>query len=158
MAATKTKLWSFHDPSFSLTAGKVDHAKSSYFTTMKGVREAYHKLWSKLGESEGQIIWCHTTDHLTKPTSTPRVLWAIEIPENKIICRVDDIAWNKILNKEEIFLPKDLKCEWNRKPRTGDWWDELIVRNNVNGYLRSALIRHPVSDVWVRERIDWWTI
>ena len=83
------------------------------------------------------------------------MLWALEIPEDQIICRIDDIAWNKIIGRKGIALPRRLKGEWDRLPKSGDWWDELIVRENAIGYLRSAIVRHPVPAAWVAEKYVW---
>lgn len=149
------KLWSLHDPSFSLTDGTVVHSLSDYYTSVKGVKDAYHKLWTKIGEPDGQIAWCYTIDDHIPRTGIPKVLWRLEVPDDRILCFVDDIAWNKIIGQNQVSLPRHLQHEWDLQPKTGNWWDELLVSDNVLGHLRTALIRHLVPEPCVTTRLDW---
>jgi hypothetical protein len=149
------KLWSLHDPSFSLTDGTVIHSKSDYYTTVNRVKDAYHKLWTKIGQADGQVIWCYTTfDHVPR-TGIPKLLWCLDVPDDRILCCVDDIAWNRIIGQNQVALPRHLQHEWDRQPKMGDWWSELLLANNMPGPLRTALIRHPVPEQFVTERLEW---
>ncbi|MGB7161058.1 MAG: hypothetical protein WBD40_23555 [Tepidisphaeraceae bacterium] len=149
------KLWSLHDPSFSLIDGTVNHLKSHYYTSVHGIKDAYHKLWPRIGQPDGQIVWCYTTGDQIARTRTPRVLWRLDVPGHEILCCVDDVAWNNIIGARGIALPPHLQHEWNRQPRTGDWWDELIIPDKLAGRLRTALICHPVREDYVTERLNW---
>ena len=149
------KFWSLHDPAFSLIDGTVDHSLSEFYTSVKGVKDAYHKLWTRIGRPDGQIVWCYTVnDHIPR-TGIAKVLWCLDIPDDRILCFVDDIAWNKIIGQNQVALPRHLRHEWDRQPKTGNWWDELVVSDNVPGLLTTALIQHPVPETYVRTRLDW---
>jgi hypothetical protein len=149
------KLWSLHDPCFSLIEGTVIHSKSHFYTSVIGVRDAYHKLWRKIGQLDGQIVWCYTIGDHIRRTGIPKRLWCLDLPDNQVLCSIDDIAWNKIMGQPEFWMPDELKHEWNRQPQTGDWWDELIIPDKANRFLWSALIRHPVPEHFVTGRVDW---
>ena len=97
-------------------------------------------------------------------------MWVLEIPEDHIICRVDDFVWNKIIGQPCGQPPQcRSRCENLSKscngllrmreerqtPNAGGWWDELIVNDGSGGYFRSALIRHPVRDDWIKETNKW---
>jgi hypothetical protein len=149
------KLWTAHAPDFSLTEGKIVHAKSHFYTNAngltRGIKDAYHKLWQKIGRPDGQIIWCYTVCKF--PRDVSKVVWCLEVPEEAILFRIDDIAWNKIIRQPLIRLPRGRENEWNRRPRTGDWWDELLIDDNASDYLRSALILHPIPEAWIEKKI-----
>jgi hypothetical protein len=88
---------------------------------------------------------------------TPTKLWDIEVDEDQIICRIDDVAWNRII-KQPLELPphmNHLQSELDRKPPKRGWWDELIVKKQENGYLRSAIIRHPISPLQAKGELNW---
>jgi len=149
------KLWSLHDPSFSLTDGKVIHSRSTYYTGVNGVKDAYHKLWIKIGQPDGQIVWCYTVRDHIPCTGIVKLLWCLEVPSDEILRCIDDIVWNKIIGQNQVALPRHLQHEWSRQPITGDWWDELFVSDNAPGLLRNALIRHPVAEDYVTARLEW---
>jgi hypothetical protein len=149
------KLGSLHDPSFSLTDGIVVHSTSDHYTSATGVKDAYHKLWTKIGQPDGQVVWCYTVDDYIPRTGIVRVLWCLDVPDDRILCFLDDVAWNKIIGQKQVALPRRLQNEWDRQPRTGDWWDELFVSDNMPELLRTALIRHPVPKHCVTKRLDW---
>lgn len=151
------KLWSLHEPTHSLTAGEVDHALSQYVRETPGCVEAYERLWNEIGELDGQVIWCSTTSEGIPKTGIKKTLWYLEVAPSRVICRVNNIAWNKILGISRIALPRGFRDECNRQPIEGDWWKELISFEEHSGLLWSALIRHPVSPSEVVEKREWVT-
>jgi hypothetical protein len=171
MKSEKTELWTLHGRSLCLTEGKVEHSLSPYFAntskTTSGYRSACPRLWELIGEPNGQIIWCYTCGCRLPSPNAGKMLWALEVPRDQIICRIDDFVWNKIIDQYCSVLDRcwsgcdTLKqgCEKvlrdcnQRKPKTGDWWDELIIRREESGYFRSALIRHPIDPDWVSGKI-----
>jgi hypothetical protein len=173
MATEKTKLWSIHDPLFCLSSGKVDHSKSDFYMNTSGltpgVKGAYHELWKRIGEPEGQIIWCYTCDCVLPRTGTPKVLWTLEVPEDQITCRIDEYVWHKIIGQPWSQPPRcRSRCETLRgkcdqllracehgRPITNDWWNKLIVPDGTSGFILSALVHHPVSVSWVTGNDEW---
>jgi|GEM_PF-5141345 len=149
------KLWSLHDPAFSPTRGRISHSLSPHYPNDMTIKHAYHKLWSKIGELDGQIVWCYTVNQHIPRTGIRKLLWCLDVPDDDVLCVVDDIAWNKIIGKGQISLPRRFRQEWNRQPKTGDWWDELIVADNTPAFLRTALIRYPLPQNFVVEKLDW---
>ena len=76
MRPKQTKLWSIHDPSFCLRSGNVDHSKSGFYMNTNGftpgVKDACRELWRRIGELNGQIVWCYTCDCTLAPTAPGR--------------------------------------------------------------------------------------
>lgn len=166
-------------PDFPLSRGKVDHTKSEYYQDTPGVKEAYHKLWTKIGTPEGQIVWCYTEDVYIPKTSTKKVLYKLRVPSDQFICYLDGLVWNRILgikcmetrslrnqwtNQAAKIFPHSEKerdkymqrCSeefWSQKPETGSWWDELIVQEP--GECVDALIRHPVPENFISRVTPW---
>jgi len=133
----------------------VDHLQSKFFQNTSGCKEAYQRLWHEIGQLDGQVIWCSTTKEGIPRTGILKMLWCLDVAESTIICRIDDVAWNKILGVPSIALPRHLKDKWNRHPLDGDWWNELISYETQVGHLWSALIRHPVSPTEVLKKMEW---
>lgn len=52
----RMKLWTWHKPDFSLVAGHVDHSKSEYFQTVKGIPEAYTSGHSSRDQSAHLVL------------------------------------------------------------------------------------------------------
>jgi len=176
MCDEKITLWTIHSPGFDLTSGRVDHSKSEYYLTIRGVEAAYHELWYRLDIPDGQIIWCYTSDDDIAKTGVEKIKWELQMPRKEIICFLDSLVWNRILGikcgvgknmrrqwiKEGIEkCPSDARAYvkrcyeefWNRQPQTGSWWDELFVQNT--GECIDAIIHHPVPGNFVREHITW---
>ena len=170
------KLWTIQGLEFDITRGRIDHSKSRSYTNANGetanVKDAYHKLWETLQEPDGQIIWCCSCDCLLPRTGTPKSLWSLRVPDDEIICRIDDYAWNKIIGKACDMPPRCrsrsrseslinscnavLRARRTQlEPKGLTWWDELIARDQASGYFRSVLIRHPAPNAWVEERQNW---
>ena len=169
-------LWTLHTPGFNLTSGKVDHSKSEYYRTVPGVKEAYAELWQRLKTPGGQILWCDTDNTDIAKTGTEMIMWELEVLHDNIICLLDGLVWNRILGiqcrvgntmlrqwKREAIekCPENShayvdQCEkdfWARKPKTGSWWDELLV--DKPGECIDAIIQHPVPDSFVKDKITW---
>jgi hypothetical protein len=163
-------LWTIHSSDFSLTDGRVDHNKSEYYLNTPNVKEAYHELWHKLQISDGQIVWCYTDENDIVKSGVKKVKYELNVPKSEVICFVDDLVWNRILDRKcnvtknmrnQWFdegmkeSPNDLEAYikmreekfWGQKPKSGSWWDELFIENTDDGV--SALVRHPVPSKWV---------
>lgn len=169
------KLWTFHKPDFSITEGRVDHTKSSYFQTVAGVPDAYCELWKRVGTD--QIIWCFTSRKEAE-TGMCEVEWSLDVPDSDILAFVDGFVWNRILeirchvprrlyqhwrsealslypnNLQERDKFVDAKTEdyWSQEPPEDGWWSCLFV-DDPAGEAVSALIRHPVPEEWVMSHI-----
>ena len=173
-------LWTLHTPDFSIIEGRIDHSKSKYYQDTPGVKQAYSKLWQYIKIPDGQIIWCYLDKTEIRKTSTKMVLWEICLPKSKIIKYVDDMVWNRILGIK-CHVPSSLsdqwrqkaikkfphnptlaheyekKCRddyWAQKPKGNSWWDELFVKMD-KGLSMSALIRHPVQEDLINNKIIW---
>lgn len=173
-------LWSIHTPDFSITEGRVDHSKSNYFQNTQGVKEAYKKLWKRINIPDGQIIWCYLDKTEIPITGTEKTLWEICLPISKVIKYVDDIVWNRILgikcrvpsclffqwrqegigkfpHNPTLAHDYERKCRddyWTQKPKGNSWWDELFVEMD-KGLSMNALIRHPVQEDLIKNKIKW---
>ena len=93
------KLWTWHEPDFSLLSGRVDLSRSRYYATVARAPQAYAELSRHLGTN--QIIWCyvrrdeyHNLPHLT------RIEWALDVPDDETLAITDAFIWNKILGRE----------------------------------------------------------
>jgi hypothetical protein len=173
-------LWTLHTPDFSIKEGRVDHSRSKYYRDTPGVKEAYPELWRRINIPDGQIIWCYLDKTEIPITGTEKVLWEICLPESEVIQFVDDMVWNRILerkcappqglrnqwrdesqkeypNNTEAAKNYEKKCQddyWNQKPKSNSWWDELFVETGESTSV-SALIRHPVRKDWLKSKIMW---
>ena len=169
-------LWTIQFPDFDLTSGRVDHNRSEYFLTVSGVKNAYQELWHRLNTPDGQTVWCYTSEDGIVKTGVKKIRWELCMPKKEIICYLDSLVWNRILgircivgntmrnqwvreaiklasNNSDVYYKKLEDDFWNRKPKTGSWWDELFVQNT--GECVDAIIRHPVPDKFVNGRIIW---
>jgi len=170
-------LWTVHSPDFDIRAGKVDHSKSEYYLNTPGVKEVYHELWRRLNTPKGQIIWCYTEYSDIAKTGIKKVMWELQIPLENVVCFIDDLVWNRILgircnvgrtlrrkwqNEAIEKCPSDShfyfkKCEedfWNRKPKTGSWWDELFIQDT--GENASAIICHSIPEKFIKKQMPWY--
>ena len=177
----KLKLWTIHDTNddtndFKLSEGRVDHSKSYYYNKTRDIKKAYHQLWPLIKVPDGQIIWCYTREKDCAKTSTPKIRWALKVPECSIITYIDEIMWNCILDirvslnssyKRDIkakandefpndgnkryALEKKLEKEfWENKPPVEELWEKLLLDKAVDG--SQALIKHPIPDDWIIEK------
>ena len=174
------KLWSLHTPGFSLTRGRVDHARSEYWRECRTVRKAYPKLWELIGVPDGQVIWYFTAQTGILRTGVKKILWELNVPDSEIIAFVDSIVWNRVLERQ-CALPRDLRARWLgeandefpgdsakrdaylreqeeqfwlRKPPSGDWWDSLLTERRSHEAV-SAITRHPACEGWISDSRDW---
>jgi hypothetical protein len=151
------RLWTLQSPDYLLTAGRVDHSRSMFFQDFETIKNAYLKLWNLIGEPAGQIIWCYTIDDIPC-TGTAKRKWTLEVPEDKIICRINDCAWNIITEMTDQFRrdPGDtITDQLALQPVSGDWWDKIIDHDVMAHRYISALIRHPIQASWVVEDRLW---
>ncbi len=84
--------------------------------------------------------------------------WVLDVPEEQIICRINDCAWNIIIEQTDRFRapPGDsIIVELSRPPESGDWWEKIIEHEHKAHYYISALIRHPIPDSWVVDDRNW---
>ncbi len=173
------KLWTLHTSDFSLTKGRVDHNKSVYYRETPGVKKAYPELWRRQQILDGQVVWCYTDESKIAKHGIGKVKWELCVPDSEIICFIDDLVWNRILEIEcaapyelrrkwrsealEKF-PDDLtaantyeeSCRrsfWDQEPKNGCWWDELFTKNTGNG--ATALVRHPIPSEWISGHEIW---
>jgi len=110
-----------------------------------------------IGEPRGQVLWCYTVDDLPR-TGISKRKWSLAVPEDQVICRINDCAWNIIIEMTDVFYaaPGDvITPQLERPPESGDWWDKVINRDVKAHRYISALIRHPVPETWVVESGDW---
>ena len=181
MRNNQIQLRTIHSPVFSITKGFVDHTKSLYYQKTAGVKEAYYELWKRLKTPKGQIIWCYTEGNkITKAEGEEKILWTLQIPCKEVICFLDSLVWNRILkikcrvtrtmrqqwiNEAAEKYPEDThsqesyidQCEkdfWDQKPKTGSWWEELLVQGPSEGI--DAIIHHPVPEIAINGREPWY--
>lgn len=168
-------LWTYHSPDFSLTAGRIDHAKSDYFRTIPTVPKAYRRLWKLVKTSN--IIWCYTRQKSRcAKTGSDKLEWNLEVPDSEILTLVDEFIWNRILELPNVQPPEAYRREaksealhrfpgnrkeqdaferkrcndyWNQEAPPGGWWKRLFVKNPHDGERISALIHHPVPIPWI---------
>lgn len=167
------KLWTWHESDFSLLDGQVDYERSEYAQEDQGLRTAYRELASHLGTS--QFIWCYTIrdervvlDHHTK------VEWTLEVPSDEVLCFVEGIVWNRIL-EIKCGLPNEIRRPWTedarrlhpddrdaldefvrvqtesfwaQPPPSGGWWDWVFTEEQARECVW-ALVPHPYRPEWV---------
>lgn len=168
------RLWTWHKQDFSLIKGKVYHVKSDYHKTVQDIVAAYRKLHHRIGTD--QVIWCflRREDHV-EIAGAPEIEWELEVPDNCILCFVDNIVWNKILCIR-CTVPSAIRHQWfaealRREPGDIDkrhqieqqlkdefWkqespevlWDKLILSKPSEATVSAcAVLRHPVPREWV---------
>jgi len=137
------------------------------------VREAYLKLWRRLGVNDGQIIWCYTRREDIRVTSIPRYMWELEVSDSSILTYVDGVIWNCLLGirvplsaryteairKEAAkkfphdpharrqFEIESEKRWWEHRRPESTLWKELFVDEPIEA--SSALLRHPIQKDWI---------
>lgn len=86
-------LWTYHDPDFSLTSGRVDHTRSPYADD-PAIMAAYLELGRRLNIPDVQIIWCYTRHGRYPLTSIERREWHLSVPSDQIRACYNQLAWN----------------------------------------------------------------
>lgn len=162
------KLWTWHEPEFSLVAGRVALSRSTYYATVASAPEAYAKLARRLGTD--QIIWCYPRpgEYHVRPQCT-RVEWALDVPDHEILAITDAYIWNKILKLRTY--PESLRHKWlddapideaardaylalkiaayHSEPEPdGGWWARLFTSDGMAEGAQ-VLLRHPIPQSWV---------
>jgi hypothetical protein len=166
-------LWTYHDPNFSLTSSRVDHALSPYADD-PAIMEAYRELGYRLNIPDVQIVWCYTRHGDYPLTGIEHREWHLAVPPDEIIACTDGLVWNRIIGKPpgattEMYdkwrqearqlYPHDatsrhrheqeqLQQFRNESPPPGGWWSRLVVPLH-DGEMISAIIRHPVRESWI---------
>jgi hypothetical protein len=163
------KLWTWHGPDFSLTSGRVDHSRSSYYTdeNLPKIPCAYAELARRLGTD--QIIWCYVSpNEYIKTSNDTRVEWVLEVPDDKLFSIIDSFIWNRIIDRKTY--PDSLREKWayeaietddynaylerNRQkydsqtPPKGGWWEALFI-TDINTEGATVLLKHPIPDIWI---------
>ncbi len=133
------KLWTWHKPDFSLVHGQVDHERSEYVQSVKGIAEAYRQLAERIGTS--QFIWCYTApdQHIVLPCHT-EVEWSLDVPRDSILRFVDDIVLNRILG---------IRCGLPSKIRYG-WLDEALQRFPYDAAARDCFRAEREDSFWTQ--------
>ncbi len=166
-------LWTWQTPDFSLLTGRVDHEKSEYVQTVRGVREAYVELAHRLGTD--QLIWCYTvSDEYDSLPGNTRVEWVLDVPVSSVLAFVDAIVWNRILGIEcgfprrwelewrseaiqvhpdnvrarDRFVDERRRAFWDQPQPKGGWWENLFVDQQAAECV-AALLIHPIMEEWV---------
>ena len=162
------QLWTWHEPDFSLTSGRLDHSRSQYYKIVDGAPDAYAELAQRL--STDQIIWCYVRrdDYHDLPKLT-RVEWALDVPDTEILAITDAYIWNKILRIHTY--PRSLYFEWleyaptdgaarvefiehkieeyhAQLPPDGGWWSQLFITDTMPEGA-TVLLKHPIPEAWV---------
>lgn len=163
------RLWTWHEPGFSLTSGHVDHDQSYYYNNnVPSFPDAYAQLAKHFGTD--QIIWCYVRrdDYLDLPELT-RVEWALDVPDKEILAIVDPTIWNKILGNRHV--PPILHAKWLEDAPVNETACDAYIeqqekeyhsRQEPKGGLLSqlfitdptvedatALLKHPIPKSWV---------
>ena len=165
-------LWTYHDPGFSLTSGRVDHALSPYADD-PAIMEAYRELGRRLDIPDLQIVWCYTRHGDYSVTGIERFEWHLSVPSDDIIVCIDGVVWNRIIGKppgattemydkwreeaRQLYPHDSASRHWHEKERLqqfqnepappGGWWSRLFVPLQA-GEMVSAIIPHPVKKSW----------
>jgi len=170
------RLLTYQPPGFSLTEGTVDHLKSEYFKIPQ-VKQAYPLLWKRIG-TNGNVIWCYTSQGRYKKTSREMIESVLDVPESNVRL-VDETVWNYILQLDGVgppkkyrdqvdaearrihpsdrverskFISEKYKAFWARQAPSGDWWNHLIIRSieeAVDSEAVSAIVAHPLPKEWI---------
>jgi hypothetical protein len=158
-------LWSWQKPDFSLTSGSVDHSKSEYYKTVRGIPAAYAELAKRLDTQD--IVWCYVRhDDYDSSSEATRVEWALDVPDELILAIVDTFVWDKIIGQKTF--PSMLRSRWiseapiqeparsayleqqlndyHSQPEPIDgWWSRLFVTDTtIEG--ATVLLKHPVPE------------
>jgi hypothetical protein len=128
------RLWSWQQPDFSLTDGRVDLERSEFVLTVEGVRKAYRALSERFGTD--QFIWCYTEpdSYLTAAGDT-RVRWSLEVPPAQIVAFLDCIVWERILGRYDCYGP--FLTEWHHEAIRrygGGLASERYVREHIEAF------------------------
>ena len=162
------QLWTWHKPDFSLTSGRVDLSRSSYYQTIDTIPPAYEILAGHIGTD--QIIWCYSQPgkRIIIP-GNPCVEWVLDVPSDKVLAIIDTWVWERII--ESGAYPPSLREKWvceaeqgdleskpyieakvqeylNQLPPKGDWWKSLFVDSISHGDT-TVLVEHPIPEIWV---------
>ncbi len=137
-------LWSWHEPEFSLTEGRVDWGQSAYYNDKNIPRrkEAYAELKVLLGTD--QIIWCATKDDYYDHSGRTKVGWVLSVPERDLFRIVNNVAWNQLLGQLDYF-PHSLRENWTSESKkitdlySAEYYSQ--VRNIISVIL---IIQHRV--------------
>ena len=53
------------------------------------------------------------------------------------------------------YVDRGEEAFWNQEPKTGSWWDELLVQKT--GECVNAIVPHPVSERFIKNHKAWST-
>ena len=109
------KLWSLHEKGFSITNGRLRHELSDYYNepNIPHVKQAYAELARRL--ETDQYLWCYTNRAEIGHWPTTKVLWQLEVPEDRILAYICDSVWNKILGMDNFCPPQSLYFKWKKQ-------------------------------------------
>lgn len=164
------KLWSWQTPDFSLVRGTVDHAKGEYYRDTPNVPEAYDRLSQRVGTKDWIFCYIRRENHMVLSNGN-RCEWELDIPQDQILCFLDDVFWNSILDIRCMLSPERRNKIWlqvlEREPYDAEarmalekrlteeffpscskeqMWAQLFVDGpGQAGDQRSALVQHPVD-------------
>lgn len=162
------KLSSWQEPDFSLTSGRVDHSRSSYYRRMLAIPPAYARLATHVGTD--QIIWCYARpDEYRKLPGDTRVEWLLDVPDEKILGIIDSWVWERIIGSKAY--PSALRNRWameavqgehdllahirvredeylSQPPPEGGWWKALFI-SDIDTADSIVLVEHPIAESWV---------
>jgi hypothetical protein len=174
------KLWTWQGRGFDIADPclKIEHDKSPYYNDpdTPSVKGAYCGLSKRLGAN--QFIWCYTreSDHFRSPADCT-AKWELDVPQDRILGFIDDLAWNRILGIGGVYPTGPLHKEARRRTREDpsqcgqvkaemeleidaryankDLWSMLFVPPPVEDTWDkacSALVPFPVEAGWVKGR------
>jgi hypothetical protein len=185
------KLWTWQNPGFNITNPNTlvnskrysEYFNSEYNTIANNnYLKAYEVLWSIL--KTNQFHWYYTdkkeaTSNCSIMEYNGKLLWEIDIPNNKIFKKMCCMAWHWILNNTNASPPKIFENFINLY-----WWPNRTTFNkDCNKYWRDigskklwdclfhdcgikqcyqVLVQHPINEIWViknplKDR-NWWMI
>jgi hypothetical protein len=166
------KLWTWQNPKFDITDPSTPVESRKYSEYLDHLTK-YEKLWSILGTD--QFHWYYTdeeeaTNNCSLLEYKGKILWEVDVPEDKIFKKMCCMTWHWILNNMEASPPKifehSLNIFWwtNRNAFYKDcnkYWRDMDSPQLWNclfydcGFKQcyQVLVRHPLAKSWVTKNM-----
>jgi len=189
------RLWTWQKQGFSPDDKniKVESLENSMYLNNDALdvglfKRVYNKLWEKLETC--QFHWYYTEESEAKDAhheypANDRMLWEVNVPDDKIFGRVCEIAWNCLLKRQpgtsqlsDYWKAKALRempgksrqliKEWEqnlskfwKRKSEDELWDLLLLDKYVEGCTQ-ILLCHPLKGCWIERNPivegEWWEI
>ena len=135
----RMRLWTLQSENFYIKSEVIDHKKSLYYNdeeNLPNIRKAYQRLRKELGEN--QFLWCFMKKRGIHH-EYGKVLYELEVPEEKILVYLCSCVWHKIITDCKPFNNHDCWEHWTKHDK------DYVEQQNIK-----CFSKEPENELWKR--------